>query len=128
MSRTVERTKAQAIFFLLGAVLVGGALGFTANRAIEHRSEAPKDQRSSRDELAKRLGLDASQRVMMDSVLDARNEQMKSLIAPIRPRLDSVRFAARAVIRARLTEAQQERWDEVIREANREDSSGRRQD
>ena len=123
MSSTIQRTKAQALFFLLGAVLVGGALGFTANRAIEHRGSVPKDQRSSRDELARRLELDASQRVMLDSVLDARNEQMKALIAPIRPRLDSVRLAARAVIRARLTAAQQQRLDEVLAEDSKEDSS-----
>ena len=37
MTDRLERSKAQAIFFLLGAVLVGGALGFTANRAFEQR-------------------------------------------------------------------------------------------
>jgi hypothetical protein len=115
MSSTIQRTKAQAIFFLLGAVLVGGALGFTANRAIERR-DLTKDQRSSRAQLAARLELDATQRVMLDSVLDARNERMKALLAPVRPQLDSIRFAARAVIRARLTHEQQARWDQVLRE------------
>ncbi|MCC7054677.1 MAG: hypothetical protein IT355_15505 [Gemmatimonadaceae bacterium] len=123
MSNTIQRTKAQAIFFLLGAVLVGGALGFTANRAIEHRPGVPKNQRGSRDELARRLALDASQRVMMDSVLDARNETMKALLAPIQPRLDSVRLAARAVIRSRLTADQQRRLDAVLLEASKDDSS-----
>ena len=115
MSSTIQRTKAQAIFFLLGAVLVGGALGFTANRAIERR-DLSKDQRSSRAHLAARLELDATQRVMLDSVLDARNEKMKALLAPVRPQLDSIRFAARAVIRARLTHEQQVLWDQVLRE------------
>jgi hypothetical protein len=119
MSNTIQRTKAQAIFFLLGAVLVGGALGFTANRAIEHR-DAPKDQRSSRAQLAARLQLDAAQRRMLDSVLDARNEQMKAILAPVRPQLDSVRFAARAVIRGRLSAAQQARWDQVLLEMSRD--------
>jgi hypothetical protein len=119
MSGTIERTKAQAIFFLLGAVLVGGALGFTANRAMTHRS-LPKDQKSSRDQLADRLELDSAQRLMLDSVLDARNDQMKVLLAPVRPQLDSVRFAARAVIRARLSSGQQALWDEVLREMARD--------
>lgn len=119
MSGTIQRTKAQAIFFLLGAVLVGGALGFTANRAIAHRDE-PKDQKSSRDQLADRLELDATQRQMLDSVLDYRNEQMKAVLAPVRPRLDSVRFAARAVIRARLSPAQQGLWDQVLQEMARD--------
>ncbi|MDZ7631492.1 MAG: hypothetical protein U5K74_09130 [Gemmatimonadaceae bacterium] len=115
MSTTIQRTKAQAIFFLLGAVLVGGALGFTANRAITKR-EAWQDQQSSRAQLADRLGLDPDQRRMLDSVLDQRNEEMKALLAPVRPRLDSVRFAARGVIRARLNSAQQLKWDEVLLE------------
>ncbi len=119
MSGTIERTKAQAIFFLLGAVLVGGALGFTANRAMTHR-DLPKDQKSSREQLANRLELDSAQRLMLDSVLDARNDQMKALLAPVRPQLDSVRFAARAVIRARLSSGQQSLWDQVLREMARD--------
>jgi len=114
MSSTIQRTKAQAIFFLLGAVLVGGALGFTANRAIERRDMLPKDQRSSRTQLADRLQLDNAQRRMLDSVLDRRNEEMKVLLEPVRPRLDSLRFAARDVIRARLTPAQQAAWDAML--------------
>lgn len=115
MSSTIQRTKAQAIFFLLGAVLVGGALGFTANRAIEHR-DVPKDQQTSRAQLADRLLLNPAQRAMLDSVLDARNEKMKALLAPVRPQLDSVRFAARAVIRGQLSAAQQVLWDQVLLE------------
>ena len=122
MSSTIQRTKAQAIFFLLGAVLVGGALGFTANRAIERR-EFSTDQRSSRARLAAQLELDATQRVMMDSVLDARNETMKALLAPVRPQLDSIRYAARAVIRARLTPEQQVLWDQVLRDMSKDSTS-----
>lgn len=115
MSSTIQRTKAQAIFFLLGAVLVGGALGFTANRAMADRAKSG-DQKSSRAELADRLELDSAQRKMLDSVLDHRNEQMKLLLAPVRPQLDSVRFAARAVIRARLSSGQQALWDQILLE------------
>lgn len=119
MSSTIQRTKAQAIFFLLGAVLVGGALGFTANRAMSDRAK-PGDQKSSRAELADRLEMDSVQRKMLDSVLDNRNEQMKVLLAPLRPQLDSVRFAARAVIRARLSSGQQALWDQVLLEMARD--------
>lgn len=126
MSNTIQRTKAQAIFFLLGAVLVGGALGFTANRAIEHRDPV-KDHRSSREQLADRLQLTSAQRRMLDSVLDSRNEKMKQLLAPVRPQLDSVRFAARAMIRSRLTPEQQAHWDLVLIEMSRDSvqSAGR---
>ena len=120
MSSTIQRTKAQAIFFLLGAVLVGGALGFTANRAIERRDVLPKSQRSSRTQLADRLQLDNDQRRMLDSVLDARNEQMKVALSPVQPRLDSMRFAARAAIRGKLTPAQKAVWDQVLFELSQD--------
>ena len=127
MSTTIQRTKAQAIFFLLGAVLVGGALGFTANRAIERRDVLPKDQRSSRTQLADRLQLDNAQRRMLDSVLDRRNDEMKLLIDPVRPRLDSLRFAARAVIRNKLSPAQQAAWDQVLLELAQDSVRNQRQ-
>ena len=119
MSTTIQRTKAQAVFFLLGAVLVGGALGFTANRAMTRR-DAPTNQRTSRAQLATRLQLDSMQRRMLDSVLDIRNEKMKAILAPVRPQLDSVRFAARAVIRGRLSAEQQVRWDQVLIEMSKD--------
>ena len=45
---------------------------------------------------------------------------MKTLLAPVRPRLDSLRFAARAVIRGQLSADQQLRWDEVVLELSRD--------
>ena len=119
MSSTIQRTKAQAIFFLLGAVLVGGALGFTANRAMEHRV-APKDQKTTRAELADRLQLSPEQRRMLDSVLDDRNEKMKVILAPVSPQLDSVRLTARGVIRGRLSAVQQAKWDQVLLEMSKD--------
>lgn len=125
MSSTLQRTKAQAIFFLLGAVLVGGALGFTANRAMTRRDWS-KDQSASRDQLADELRLDAVQRRMLDSVLDARNDTMKTILAPVRAQLDSVRFAARAVIRGRLSPDQQARWDHVLIEMSKDSARSAR--
>ncbi len=119
MSTTIQRPKAQAVLFLLGAVLVGGALGFTANRAIERR-DGPRNQRTSRSQLADRLQLSVEQRRMLDSILDSRNERMKVLLAPIRPQLDSVRYSARGVIRSRLSADQQARWDQVLIEMSKD--------
>lgn len=119
MSRTIQRTKAQAILFLLGAVIVGAALGVTANRALGDRDQA-QDVRSSRARLADRLELTSAQRRMLDSVLDERNERMKELLAPVRPRLDSLRLAARVVIRRQLSADQQLRWDDVLLELSRD--------
>jgi hypothetical protein len=120
MSSTIQRTKAQAVFFLLGAVLVGGALGFTANRAIASRGVIHYDQQTSRAQLAERLQLSIEQRAMLDSVLDTRNVRMKALLAPVRPQLDSIRNATRSAIRSRLSAAQQARWDQVLLEMSRD--------
>jgi len=119
MSSTIQRTKAQAMLFLLGAVVVGAALGFAGNRAFGAHDQ-PQDVRSSRARLADRLELTSAQRRMLDSVLDERNERMKELLAPVRPRLDSLRFAARAAIRQQLSADQQLRWDEVLIELSRD--------
>jgi hypothetical protein len=64
---------------------------------------------------------------MLDSVLDHRNDQMKVLIDPVRPRLDSLRFAARAVIRGKLTPAQQAAWDQVLLELAQDSVRNQRQ-
>lgn len=118
----MQRPKTQAMVFLLGAVLVGGVLGFTADRAL---AGPPRrmNQRFMREQLHKDLGLTPGQVQVVDSILDARNARMREITAPLKPALDAVRDSARAAIRARLTPEQQGRWDAVLREsqANRPD-------
>ncbi|HEX7940094.1 MAG TPA: hypothetical protein VF483_13990, partial [Gemmatimonadaceae bacterium] len=79
------------MMFLLGAVLVGGALGFVADRVTtnDQRSWAPR-QRMYDD-----LELTEAQRVTMDSLLDEQSCQIGAVMKPVRPRLDSIRGAAR---------------------------------
>jgi len=88
----MQRSKQQAMMFLLGAVLVGGALGFVADRVTgndQQRSWAPR-QRMYDD-----LELTEAQRVTMDSLLDEQSCQIGAVMKPVRPRLDSIRGAAR---------------------------------
>lgn len=117
-----QRPKTQAMLFLLGAVLVGGVLGFTADRALLRQPERGQrmNQRAMREQLATDLRLSPDQKRVVDSILDARNDKMRRLTDPIRPSLDAVRDSARMAIRARLSADQQLRWDAVLAEQERQ--------
>ena len=111
----MQSSKNVAIAFLLGAVLVGGALGFTADR-VWMRDATASDPRASRALLYDRLELNAMQRAAWDSILDDRHRQFDSLFKPIKPQMDSIRSRGRAQIRALLTPRQIERFEAILHE------------
>jgi hypothetical protein len=95
-----------------GAFVVGAAAGVAADRVWLGRQ--PVERVGWRDAFAADLALTPAQRLAVDSVLDARERLMDSLVAPVRPELDAVRLAARRQIRARLAPAQQARYDAYV--------------
>ncbi len=97
----MQRSKQQALMFLLGAVLVGGALGFSAERMIGHSDV--HHAWASRERMYDDLGLELTQRTALDSILDQRNHQIDSIMAPVKPRLDSIRANARLQFRRIMT-------------------------
>ena len=112
----MQQSKNLAITFLLGAVIVGGALGFTADRVMlrdrmDHRE-------SQRDRLAAQLQLDSTQRTRLDSILDERNRHLQLAAAPVKPTLDSIKERAREEIRAMLTATQRTEFEKVLAAAN----------
>ena len=110
----MQRSKNLAMMFLLGSVLVGGALGFTADR-VWMRDAACNDPRASRALLYDRLELNRAQRAAWDSILDDRHRQFETLFKPIRPQMDSIRMRSRAQLRALLTTPEQRaRYDAII--------------
>jgi hypothetical protein len=109
----MQRSKNLAMMFLLGAVLVGGALGFTADR-VWMRDAACNDPRASRALLYDRLELNTAQRAAWDSILDDRHRQFDSLFKPIKPQMDSIRSRSRAQMRALLTTPEQRARFEAI--------------
>src|SRR5438309_10322777 len=89
----MQRWKQQALMFLLGAVLVGGVLGFSAERVMNH---ATKDHSwAARTAMYDDLGLSPAQRAAMDSVIDEKNRRVDSLLKPVKPQIDTVRANAR---------------------------------
>jgi hypothetical protein len=109
----MQRSKNLAMMFLLGAVLVGGALGFTADR-VWTRDARCDDPRASKALLYDRLELNTAQRSAFDSILDDRHRQFDSLFKPIRPQMDSIRARSRAQLRALLTTSEQRARFEAI--------------
>ena len=89
----MQRSKQQALMFLLGALLVGGVVGFSAERVMRN---ANKDHSwAARTAMYDDLALSPAQREAMDSVIDEKNRRVDSLLKPVKPQLDSVRANAR---------------------------------
>jgi hypothetical protein len=110
----MQQSKNVAIAFLLGAVLVGGALGFTVDRMVlRDRIERPGTGRVS---LADRLQLDVTQRARMDSILDDRHRRWQLVMAPVQPALDSIKQRAREEIRLILNPTQRAEFEKVLAE------------
>lgn len=76
----MQRTKQQALMFLLGAVLVGGAVGFTADRYIGHERFAT--QYGPRSRFYDELGLTAQQRTTMDSLAFQQDCAVRQVLSP----------------------------------------------
>lgn len=104
----MERPKQQALAFLLGALLVGGVVGFSANRMLEQKDHSDAARRTA---LYDDLGLAAAQRATLDSVFDASDCQLESLFKPIKPALDSIKAGRRAQMHEVLTAEQRVRLD-----------------
>jgi hypothetical protein len=103
----VQRSKQQALMFLLGAVLVGGVLGFSADRVM---SKKPT-RMSARMRMYEDIGITPDQRVKMDSILDETNCKTQDILKPVRPAMDSVRTAGSNAILGLMTAEQRAAYD-----------------
>ena len=122
----MQRSKALALIALLGALIVGGAVGFTADRVLgRDPCRNPGDRAAMRRYLADELELTPTQRVAVDSILDKRHRDMSAVIAPVKPQLDSIRSAARAEINKLLDDRQRRRFQQLIEDAKRREGKER---
>lgn len=123
----MQRTKQQALMFLLGALLVGGVVGFSAERVLRHD---PEHEQSwyRREGMYDDLQLTPVQRAAMDSVLDERNCQMHALMDRVKPEADSIRAAGREQMMRIMTPEQRARFEERRRniEARRKEERAAR--
>jgi len=100
----MQRSKQQAVMFLLGAVLVGGVLGFSADRVITV-NKGPRSW-AQRTSLYDELGITTDQRSRIDSLLDESSCRIADLWKPIKPAMDSLMAQQRQDWLAQLTPAQ----------------------
>ena len=116
-----QRPKQIAAMFLVGALLVGGALGFTADRVVGDRllpraeAATPPAPRSTLDEFAAEIGLTPAQRAAVDSIMDERHRIIDSIMSPVRPQITAARESARRQIRARRAPEQERRFDAYLK-------------
>jgi Spy/CpxP family protein refolding chaperone len=129
----MDRTKGYALMFLLGAFIAGGALGFSADRAIRGgRVHELRGFRAYKQRMAEELKLTPPQQASVDSLMEERHRQIMALYKPLKPQLDSIAVLARVVsdsthaqIKRLLTPDQQVKFDKM-REAARKELAERR--
>lgn len=115
----MQRSKQQALMFLLGAVLVGGVLGFSADRLWDHEKSR---HWAGRTRMYDDLALSAGQRAQMDSLLDERNCQINAVMTPVRTQLDSIKSVANQQMMQLLTDDQRTKLEMRRQEMQRRDS------
>lgn len=90
--QTPRSTRSVAVAFVLGALLVGGVVGFTADRVLGRDDACARyfTRSELRKRFADRLRLTAAQRVRIDSILDLKRAAMDSLLAPTKSAMAAV--------------------------------------
>lgn len=114
----MQRSKQQALMFLLGAVLVGGVLGFSADRVFQDKQK----HWGPRMRMYNDLKLSETQRVTMDSLLDDRNCQISAVMKPVSPQLDAIKKAAHQQILGIMNAEQRAMMEMRMQEMARRDS------
>ena len=128
MSYHIDASKNSALAFLLGAVLVGGVFGFTADRLVTRDRVCPRwgDEAAMRRRFGDELGLSEAQRAAVDTILSAKHRAIQALVLPMRPQLDSIADDANRQIKARLDASQQAMFDRMLTEVKDQKTQLRR--
>ena len=113
----MQRAKALAFAALIAVLVVGGAVGFAVDRLVHKPCTTSSSSCRNVDVLADRLALSPAQRAAVDSILDKRHRDFDSALIPVRPKLDSIRLAARAEIFKLIDPTQRARFQQIIDES-----------
>ena len=111
----MRSSKSVALAFVLGALLVGGVLGFTADRVMGRGEGCTADanRTAMRQRLADDLGLSPAQRARLDTILDAKRASMKTALEPIRPAMRAIGDTAALRIEGMLDAGQRAKFAEM---------------
>jgi hypothetical protein len=113
----MQRSKQQALMFLLGAALVGGALGYSADRYVVHEKLA--SQFGPRPRFYDELGLSDRQRLRLDSLASARECETRVLLAPHDSAMKAIRARFRQQRDSVFTKEQKVMFDKMLDDARK---------
>ena len=122
---TPRSTRSLALAFVLGALLVGGVLGFTADRVLGRDDACSRyfTRSELRKRFADRLELTEAQRVKVDSILDTKRVAMDSIQAPVRNAMAAVSDSATRRIESVLDAKQRATFAEMRADRDRRDKA-----
>jgi Spy/CpxP family protein refolding chaperone len=116
-----SRSRQTALAFLLGAALVGGVLGFSADRLVSRdRFCRWGDQVGMRRLFGDELDLTPAQRVAVDSILDDKHRDIADVVKPVKPQLDSITDRSMEHISQLLTPTQRATFEEMRRNSQQQ--------
>jgi hypothetical protein len=120
---TARSTRSLALAFVLGALLVGGVLGFTADRVLGRDDACSRyfTRSELRKRFADRLELTDAQRVKIDSILDTKRASMDSIQAPIKSAMAEVSDSTTRRIETVLDAKQRATFAEMRADRDRRD-------
>jgi len=113
----MQRSKQQALMFLLGATLVGGALGFSADRYLRNQKIA--SQFGPRPRFYDELGLSEDKRRALDSLASARECETRVLLAPHDSAMKAIRAKFRRQRDSVFTKEQKIMFDKMLDDARK---------
>ena len=125
----MQRSKQNALFFLLGALMVGGLLGFSFARYgnLTDKQQQRQKSWSPREGMYRDLGFTAEQRAAWDAITDTTERRLAPIYASVRPQVDSIRRQQSEKLMNVLTPEQRLKFEERRREMRMRDSVRRAQ-
>jgi Spy/CpxP family protein refolding chaperone len=122
----MRSSKSLALAFVLGALLVGGVVGFTADRVLGLEEQTARffTRAELRQRFAERLDLSPPQRAKVDSILDRKRAAMDSLLAPVRPAMKAVSDSTARAIDGVLDARQRAKFAKMRAENEKREAGG----
>ncbi|NBS59740.1 MAG: hypothetical protein EBS65_22425 [Betaproteobacteria bacterium] len=111
-----------ALAVYLGAALAGAVVGVAVDRIVFRENARWFDQKVMRQRTFDQLHLTPVQRDSANRIFDDRNRAQDSILAPVRPLLDSASTTARARLTQLLTPEQKAIYDQMQRERQQRDA------
>lgn len=124
-------SKTSAALLLVGVFLLGGVTGAVSYSLYRTHAEAstpknpppPLGPRDFTEKLAKDLNLGPEQKEKLKVIIGETRDRFRSMREQFRPQYDAIRLGSNQKIREILREDQKARFEEIIREMEKRNSS-----